>query len=180
MNAADVLDWQRSAQSFEEIAGYRQANLRLTGRDRAERVRGAMVTPGFFRVLGIHALEDARYELTRVAASLASRYPDTNARRGVRVLRLADEIRVHHDLGFIVPVMFAMVGCVLLIACVNVTNVMLARTSTRRQEMAVDWRSGHPDRGSSASGSSNTCCCSSGQARSELRSLSTPTHCAFG
>src|SRR5206468_1346261 len=74
---------------------------------------------------------------TQIAARLASTYPDTNAHRGVRVLRLAEEVRVHHDLGFIVPVMFAMVGCVLLIACVNVTNVMLARTSTRRQEMAV-------------------------------------------
>ena len=68
---------------------------------------------------------------------LAAAYPETNARRGVRVMALADEVRRHHDLGFIVPVVFAMVGCVLLIACVNVTNVMLARTSARRQEMAI-------------------------------------------
>jgi putative ABC transport system permease protein len=44
---------------------------------------------------------------------------------------------MHHDMGFLVPVLFAMVVCVLLVACVNVTNVMLARTSARRQEMAV-------------------------------------------
>lgn len=235
INPADFLEWQRTAGSFEELAGYRWSEVRLTGRDRAERLRGAQVTPNFFRVLGVNArlgrlfdpadtqagaakltvishgiwrehfranpetvgrtmrlnsedctvvgvlpetfqftllgrvdvwrplvftpeqaadhrprsmvglgrlregqiLDGARLELTQIAARLSSTYPETNARRSVRVLRLADEIRVHHDLGFIVPVMFAMVGCVLLIACVNVTNVMLARTSTRRQEMAV-------------------------------------------
>ena len=102
--------------------------LVFTPEQAANRRDGSMVGVG--RLRQGRTLEDARYELTHVAASLSSRYPDTNARRGVRVLRLADEIRVHHDLGFIVPVMFAMVGCVLLIACVNVTNVMLARTST--------------------------------------------------
>ena len=235
VSAADFLDWQRSAGSFEEIAGYRPSDVRLTGGDRAERVRGAQVTSGFFRVLGTTAhlgrlfddadvrdgpsrlvvishltwrdrfaanpsaigrtlhingedhtvigvlpetfqftllgrsdiwrplivtpeqaadrrggsliglarlrqgrtVDEARRELTEIASRLSSAYPDTNSRRGVRVLGLADEVRLHHDMGFIVPVMFAMVGCVLLIACVNVTNVMLARTSTRRQEMAV-------------------------------------------
>lgn len=81
--------------------------------------------------------DQARDELERIAAGLAASYPDTNDKRSVRVMGLAEEVRQHHDLGFIVPVIFAMVGCVLLIACVNVTNVMLARTSARRQEMAV-------------------------------------------
>jgi putative ABC transport system permease protein len=92
---------------------------------------------GLGRLRQGRTLEHARSELVRVAAELSTKYPDTNARRGVRVVRLADEIRMHHDMGFLVPVLFAMVVCVLLVACVNVTNVMLARTSTRRQEMAV-------------------------------------------
>ena len=83
------------------------------------------------------SVEQARDELSRIANDLATSYPETNANRRVRAIGLAEEVRRHHDLGFIVPVIFAMVGCVLLIACVNVTNVMLARASTRRQEMAV-------------------------------------------
>ena len=235
LNAADFLDFRRSARSLTSLAAYRSSEVRLTGGDRAERVRGALVTTDFFAVLGVratmgrlfdstddqtggshvavisHAMwrdyfagdpriigrtvrlngdesaivgvlpeafqftllgrvqvwrpliftpessedrrsisvrglgrlpagsatEQARDELTRIATALAATYPDTNGKRSVRVMRLADEVRLHHDLGFIVPVMFAMVGCVLLIACVNVTNVMLARTSARRQEMAV-------------------------------------------
>ena len=43
---------------------------------------------------------------------------------------------MHHDMGFLVPVLFAMVVCVLLVACVNVTNVMLAH-QREAPEMAV-------------------------------------------
>ena len=94
-------------------------------------------------IIGLGRLRDgitvdqARAELAGIAARLATAYPDTNATRGVRVLRLADEIRLHHDMGFLLPVLFAMIGCVLLIACVNVTNVMLARATARRHETAV-------------------------------------------
>ena len=235
VNAADFRDFQRGAGAFSDLAGYRSADVRLTGGDRAERVRGALVTTGFFSVMGTTAalgrvfepadgepsapklvvisatlwrdrfhgdqdaigrtlrldgqdyavvgvlpdafhftllgridvwrplvftpeqiadrrpralvavgrlrdarsVEEGRGQLVSLAEQLSKTYPDTNARRGVRVIPLADEVRFHHDLGFIVPVMFAMVGCVLLIACVNVTNVMLARTSARRQEMAI-------------------------------------------
>lgn len=92
---------------------------------------------GLGRIGRGHTLEEARRELTALAANLSTTYPDTNAHRSVRVIPFADEVRYQHDLGFIVPVLFAMVICVLLVACVNVTNVMLARVSTRRQEMAV-------------------------------------------
>ncbi len=94
-------------------------------------------------IIGLGRLRDgitvdmARTELAGIAGRLATAYPDTNATRGVRVLRLADEIRLHHDMGFLLPVLFAMTGCVLLIACVNVTNVMLARATARRHETAV-------------------------------------------
>ena len=63
------------------------------------------------------SVEQARDELSRIANDLATSYPETNANRRVRALGLAEEVRRHHDLGFIVPVIFAMVGCVLLIAC---------------------------------------------------------------
>ena len=48
VNAADFRDFQRGASAFTDLAGYRIAEARLTGGDRAERIRGAMVTTGFF------------------------------------------------------------------------------------------------------------------------------------
>ena len=55
INVADFLDWKRAARSFEDLAAYRQTQFRLTGGDRAERVRGAEATPNFFRLLGVNA-----------------------------------------------------------------------------------------------------------------------------
>ncbi len=235
LNAADFMDMTRNAHSFAGLAAYRAEEFRFTGAGRADRVRGARVTPDFFRLLGAESelgrvlgpvdrvqgadrvvvissalwrerfggdpsiigrtvqvggdphtivgvvpdsfhftllgrvavwaplvftpeeaadrrtrsivgigrlgesttVAQAGAELRQVAEQLARSYPDTNAGRSVRVWRLADEVRIHHDLGFLLPVLFAMVCCVLLIACVNVTNVMLARAIARRHEMAV-------------------------------------------
>ena len=55
LSAADFLDWQRSAHTFEDLAAYRRGDMRLTGGDRADRVRGAQVTPNFFAVIGATA-----------------------------------------------------------------------------------------------------------------------------
>ena len=54
LNAADFLDLRR-ARSFDHFAGYRQSDVRLTGADRSERLRGAQVTANFFTVLGSQA-----------------------------------------------------------------------------------------------------------------------------
>ncbi len=109
--------------------------LVFTPADAADRRRRSVI--GLGRLRDGVTVDQARADLAGIAARLAAAYPDTNATRGVRALSLADEIRRHHDLGFILPVLFAMVGCVLLIACVNVTNVMLARATARRHETAV-------------------------------------------
>ncbi len=47
------LDWQAHSQSFEYIAGFRGTNFNLTGEGEPERLRGALVTADFFRVLGV-------------------------------------------------------------------------------------------------------------------------------
>jgi putative ABC transport system permease protein len=109
--------------------------LVFTPADATDRSKAGVLGVG--RLAPGRTIDQARDELVRLASDLAAAHPDTNARRSVRVISLADEVRSHHDLGFIVPVLFAMVCCVLLIACANVTNVMLARTSVRRREMAV-------------------------------------------
>src|SRR5499433_2431750 len=56
--AANLLDWQAQAKSFEAIAGYRWLTVDLTGGDRSERLRGLFITPEFFNVLGVSLMGD--------------------------------------------------------------------------------------------------------------------------
>ncbi|MFL6276767.1 MAG: ADOP family duplicated permease [Blastocatellia bacterium] len=81
------------------------------------------------------ALEQVQTELTAIASSLEAEYPATNTGRRVRAVSL------HKDLvGEIRPALLALfgaVGFVLLIACANVANLLLARASARSKEMAL-------------------------------------------
>jgi predicted permease len=53
---ANLADWQRQAQSFEAIAGYRWRTVDLTGGPYSERLRGLVVTPEYFEVFGIRQM----------------------------------------------------------------------------------------------------------------------------
>ena len=81
--------------------------------------------------------EQASAELDAVAAGLAERYPTTNA--GVLAqVRPAHEALVVGPAGTeAIMMLFAAVGFLLLIAGVNVANLMLARLTSRDQEMSV-------------------------------------------
>ena len=129
--------------------------LVFTPGDAANRRQRSIVGVG--RLAPGRRVEDARTELEGVAARLTSTYPDTNARRNVRVLRLADEVRLHHDAGVVIPALFAMMVCVLLIACVNMTNVMFARAARGGRRWRCAWRLARHVFASSASGSSSMC-----------------------
>jgi predicted permease len=77
----------------------------------------------------------AQSDLSAVMRRLAAQYPETNAGRGVAVVPIRDEI-----VGPVRPtllVLFGAVGCVLLVACVNVAGLMLARSAQRGREIAV-------------------------------------------
>jgi len=50
---ADYLDYQRQSKSFSDLAAFRQDPFNLGGQSRPERVRGTIVTPNFFPVLGV-------------------------------------------------------------------------------------------------------------------------------
>jgi putative ABC transport system permease protein len=80
-------------------------------------------------------LAQADAEEDAIGRRLATQYPDTNATTTAAVVAL-DRQGVD-DLKPTLMILFYVVGFVLLIACVNVANLSLARSATRRKEIAV-------------------------------------------
>ena len=80
-------------------------------------------------------VEQARLDIKRIAAELATQYPKSNTGWSAEVETLRD-----FQVGDIRPVLMitmASVAFVLLIACANVANLLLARATARAKEMAV-------------------------------------------
>ncbi len=78
----------------------------------------------------------ARAYLVSVSRRLAQAYPETNTNRGAFVRTLHDQI-ADETQSDAVLLMFGIVGCVLLIACTNVANLMITRATSRQREMAI-------------------------------------------
>src|ERR1700722_6165300 len=90
---------------------------------------------GFGRLQPGVTVEQARADLAAINASLATTYPDTNKGIGAGVFPLK-RVMVGEVRLFLL-VLLAAVGFVLLIACVNVANLMLARAAARAREFAM-------------------------------------------
>lgn len=81
------------------------------------------------------SLDGARAEMTALVAALGVEHPDTNAGRGIDLVELRDAI-----VGPARPVVALLAGSValvLLIACANIGNLLLAAAEERRRELAI-------------------------------------------
>jgi predicted permease len=80
-------------------------------------------------------LEQARAEMNSIASRLAEVYPEADKDSDITVMSLKQSM-----VGEIAPFLFLLlgaVGFVLLIACVNVANLVLARSTGRAREFAI-------------------------------------------
>jgi putative ABC transport system permease protein len=81
------------------------------------------------------SVQSAQADIDTITARLAAQYPRTNVGLGANVYPIvADTVRMYSTA---IWVMMGAVGFVLLIACANVANLMLARASGRQKEIAL-------------------------------------------
>ncbi|MCI0486765.1 MAG: ABC transporter permease [Blastocatellia bacterium] len=81
------------------------------------------------------SLQQAQTEMDTIMRRLEQAYPDSNTNRGARLTFLHEQL-----FGNLKPtlwILFGAVGCVLLVTCANVANLLLQRAATRQKETAI-------------------------------------------
>jgi len=90
---------------------------------------------GLARLRGGVTFDQAASEMRGIFAQLEREFPQRNARRTIMMLTLQEQM-----VGDLKPAMYALVGAVmlvLLVACVNVANLLLARSAARERELGM-------------------------------------------
>jgi putative ABC transport system permease protein len=109
------------------------APLALSAKEGAE--RGARDLQVLARLAPGVPLDRARAEMATIAGRLARQYPQANDGRGAQIVRLLELTNFMTD-RFVI-IMMCSSTFVLLLACANVANIQLARSTARAKELAV-------------------------------------------
>ena len=81
------------------------------------------------------SLTSAQAEMKTLAAGFAQKYPDSNKDWGIQLESLQKQAAAGSERTLVV--LMCAVGCILLIACANVANLLLARGLGRQKEIAI-------------------------------------------
>ena len=98
-------------------------------------IRGGTYIKVVGRLRGTATVEEAQAEMSSIAAQLAQEHPQTNSNIGAVVVGLRESLvgQVRRAL----LILLGAVGCLLLIACANVANLLLVRGTERAREFAI-------------------------------------------
>jgi len=107
----------------------------LDGSNSCEKRRSCHNLFGLARLKDGVSVEMASAEMKSIAKQLEAEYPGSNRDQGAAVMPLSESI-----VGDVRPILLVLLGgagLLLLIACVNVTSLLLARSEGRKREIAV-------------------------------------------
>ncbi len=100
-----------------------------------DRNRGNMSLAAIARLRDGVTRQDADAELIAISRRMEAEYPETNAGWSARAITLHQ--KETGDFHSVMYIMLGAVGFVLLIACANVANILLARATSRHREIAI-------------------------------------------